>query len=275
MSNKNDNSLANLLGKNKAIAKKQERHVPGTAPVWKTPLEVIRESNPKFGKYISKDADLTNKKFYYEIIKVVKLWYESGVIDRGAGSCLGMSDMVQKVLRTKGIKSKLVECELIITTTDPPSMSLIGQPFNIETARPNADDILNSHVVCITETEPPLLIDTSISHYKEITETPFIIEKLENEDSDPSIIAKLKVNGSTLLYTPSLFQNIPVLYQQSMVDRLKTDKKVDNSIKKINIMLMALFILMGINLIRGMYDFNQKYFIKGNDWGPSRIVEPN
>jgi hypothetical protein len=50
----------------------------------------------------------------------------SGLLERGNGHCLSMSDMIQKILLQKGVDCELVECSLMITIKDPPSMALIG-----------------------------------------------------------------------------------------------------------------------------------------------------
>lgn len=207
---------------------------------------------------------------YFKIIKsVVDNLYKSGMIDSGSGYCLSMSDIVLKLLHKEGIKSKLVECSLMVTLKNPPGLYLMGYPgFN-----PNTYDdkkMLQTHIVCVTETEIPILIDLSVSHIdKQIHYicAP-ILKSLEHTN-----LSEYDFETSTWTYTQKedTELELPKLHQKSILDRIKTDQSVNKEIRFIKTLLIVLFCVSSTNFIRGSYDFYQTYINKHNDWGPSKV----
>lgn len=205
---------------------------------------------------------------YFKIIKAtIDNLKTSGMLEAGSGYCLSMSDIMLKLLHKEGIKSRLVECNLMVVLKNPPSMFLMGYPgFTQNNYTP--DKMMQTHVICITETEVPILIDLSVSHIdKNISYICAPILK----NYDHTNLAEYDFETSTWTYTQKLDTNIelPKLHQKSILDRIKKDTEIQNQINFIRNFMFVLLTVSALNFIRGSYDFYQTYVNPHNDWGPS------
>jgi hypothetical protein len=208
---------------------------------------------------------------YFKVIKgLVEGLHKSGMLESGSGYCLSMSDIVLKLLHKEGIKSRLIECNLMVTLKNPPGMYLMGYPgFNGNNY--NSEKMMQSHIVCITETQIPILIDLSISHIDK--KIDYICAPILNS-FDHTNLAEYDFETSTWTYTEKKDTDIelPKLHQKSILDRIKTDQKVNKEINFIKTLLIILFCVSSTNFIRGSYDFYQTYINKHNDWGPNKSI---
>lgn len=205
---------------------------------------------------------------YFKTIKmVVDNLNSSGMMEAGSGYCLSMSDIVLKLLHKEGIKARLVECNLMVTLKNPPGMFLMGYPgFNQNNY--TAEKMMQTHIVCITETEIPILIDTSISHIDK--NIPYICAPIL-KDYEHANLSEYDFETSTWTYTQKLDTDIelPKLHQKSILDRIKKDTEIQNQINFIRNFMFVLLSVSSLNLLRGTYDFYQTYVNPNNDWGPS------
>jgi hypothetical protein len=205
---------------------------------------------------------------YFKTIKmVVDNLNSSGMMEAGSGYCLSMSDIVLKLLHKEGIKARLVECNLMVTLKNPPGMFLMGYPgFNQNNY--TSEKMMQTHIVCITETEIPILIDTSISHIDK--SIPYLCAPIL-KNYEHANLSEYDFETSTWTYTQKLDTDIelPKLHQKSILDRIKKDTEIQNQINFIRNFMFVLLTVSGLNLIRGTYDFYQTYVNPHNDWGPS------
>jgi len=216
-----------------------------------------------------KNHSVTQTEYFKKIKEVVDNLYNSGMIDSGSGYCLSMSDIVLKLLHKEGIKSKLVECSLMVTLKSPPGLYLMGyagfNPDNYE-----QEKMMQTHIICVTETEIPILIDLSVSHIDK--QIPYIcapiLKNLEHTN-----LSEYDFETSTWTYTQKEDTDLelPKLHQKSILDRIKTDQCVSKEINFIKTLLIVLFCVSSTNFIRGTYDFYQTYINKNNDWGPHKV----
>ena len=123
-------------------------------------------------------SNVKETEYYKKVNQVVDNLYASGLISNGSGYCLSMSDIVYKLLYKEGIKSKLVECSLMITLKNPPGLFLMGYTGFHEIDY-DPENKMENHIVCITETEVPILIDTSISNIDR--KIKYICEPIESK----------------------------------------------------------------------------------------------
>jgi hypothetical protein len=205
---------------------------------------------------------------YFKTIKsVVDNLNSSGMMEAGSGYCLSMSDIVLKLLHKEGIKARLVECNLMVTLKNPPGMFLMGYPgFNQNNY--TSEKMMQTHIVCVTETEIPILIDTSISHIDK--DIPYICAPIL-KNYEHANLSEYDFETSTWTYTQKLDTDIelPKLHQKSILDRIKKDTEIQNQINFIRNFMFVLLTVSGLNLIRGSYDFYQTFVNPNNDWGPS------
>lgn len=213
---------------------------------------------------ISKDADLIKDETYLKIIDLMgKLWAD-GVIQRGHGYCLSMSDMMKTLLEDQGIPCKIVECSLIIMRKDPPGIMIIGQ--DRQSNDPSKE--LDTHVVCVTETDQPILIDCSIGHVW--PSVPYVIERVNGQGNE---IAHYNFEGVTWVYKSKLNPRLPNIMQQNIIERLLTERKVKKDISLLKLLIIFALTISSFNAVRGAYDFYQVYIDETNYWGPAHIKQ--
>jgi hypothetical protein len=219
-----------------------------------------------------KHHSATQTEYYKKVKSLVDGLHSVGMLENGSGYCLSMSDIIHKLLHKEGIKSRLVECSLMVTLKNPPSLYLMGYPgFNGNHF--DSDKMLQTHIVCVTETEVPILIDLSISHIDK--NIPFICAPITKKEEHTNI-AEYDFETSTWTYQEKVDTELPKLHQRSILDRIEQDNKVTRQIHFIKSFMFVLLTLSSLNFIRGSYDFYQTYINKTNDWGPNKtLVTPN
>jgi hypothetical protein len=208
---------------------------------------------------------------YKKIEEVIKEVESLGFLERGSGYCLSMSDIVRKLLFKKGIEADLVECSVMIAFKDPPRLFFVGYSGLTDIA--NFSDQMENHVVCLTKTPIPFLIDTSVKNID--PEVPFACIPVTGNEHHTNL-AEYDFGTSVWTYQAKLNSEIPELYQRSIVKRIKKDESIDKNITLLRRIIIGLSILTCLNFVRGSFDFYQKYVIRGNDFGPEQIfLRPN
>jgi hypothetical protein len=190
--------------------------------------------------------------YYQKIVATLKNMDQAGLIERLAGQCVAACDLVQNFLHQVGIESKIVEVQLTITNKNlerpevPDFMFIgfdgMGYPGQIDT-----------HVVVITKTEIPLLIDLSISHVMP-TNQKFVLNPVPSVttgNKDFPILAEYDFNGTKLVYQEKKNARYPVLHQKNIVQRLAEDQKMQRNFKFISgvaiLSLVITLVNMGLN----------------------------
>lgn len=214
-----------------------------------------------------KDCPIAQTEYFKRVKEIVDNLHNSGMIETGSGYCLSMSDIVLKLLYKVGIKSKLIECNLMVMLKNPPGMFLVGYPgFNQSDF--TSDKMMQTHIICVTETEVPILIDLSVSHIDK--NIPYICAPIL-KNYDHANLSEYEFETSIWTYTQKEDSNIelPKLHQKSILDRIKTDQQISKEINFIKLLLVILFCISSLNFIRGGFDFYQTYINQTNNWGPS------
>jgi len=221
-----------------------------------------------------KNHPVTETEYFKTIEGIIYNLKNSGMLDAGSGYCVSMSDIVHKLLHKQGIKSQIVECSLMVTLKDPPGLFLMGYPgFNQNNYE--KDKMLSTHVVCITETEIPILIDLSVGNIDK--NIPYICAPIIKNYSHTNL-SEYDFETSTWTYTKKSETEIelPKLHQRSILDRIKLDNQIQRQIGVIQKLIILALSVSSLNFIRGSYDFYQTYINKTNDWGPNKtFIAPN
>ena len=214
------------------------------------------------------DTEISQTKEYQEIISVVEELHKFGVLQRTSGNCVAISDIISKLLKSRNIESKLVECSLLVVNKSSNAINFVGYEEN---QAPSSQ--ISSHVVCVTKTKIPILIDLSVPFIS--ANKPYIIERVNGTGQN---FAEYKFEDTEWYYSQKSYSHLPNLHQQSIVDRIETDLKIESriqsnekQIKLIQRIAIAVLCVSSINLIRGMYDHYQKYIVKDNGFGPNKI----
>jgi len=212
---------------------------------------------------ITSDEALKQTEDYKKVAKLIFKLVESGVTFVGKGYCISMSDIVYTVLKQNGIPCKIVECHLTITnkTTD----QIYNMGFDGLKDDPNKSD---THVVVVTQTEHPMVIDVSIAHLLP-NNIQGVIDSLVNDDH--GIFANSITPLVALTYQNKKTYSIPMLHERSIVDRIKTDVDIFKSLRFLKIMIICAVTVSLLNASRGFYDFYLVYVNTENHWGPTVV----
>ncbi len=191
------------------------------------------------------------EEYYLKIKEIVEDLVESGMTRFGSGYCLSMSDVILKLLHKEGISAEMVECNLMVMTKHPPGLVLVGYKGFMENTI-GTNQKIDNHVVCVTKTKIPILIDLSVGHID--PQVPYICEPILTEHSHTDL-AEFDFESSTWTYQSREDSELPKLHQKSILNRIKNDIRIDNEIKFIKYFLFVLFAVSSLNFARGMYDF--------------------
>lgn len=215
-------------------------------------------SHPR--QFLTKNKKLLETKEYNIVMDAIAHLWDSGIIQRGSGYCYSISDMVYKILLANDIKCRLMECSLTIATKNPPSLNIIGEEHIFSPSETRNSNIMNTHVVCITNTPVKMIIDLSINDVFDLTGVMFVCEELvEDENSSISGIYKINYPNSTWIYHEKRQSKIPQIHQDSIIKRYETDKKIFDKFQYFNKVIIITLCITSLNMIRGMYDFYQNY----------------
>lgn len=179
---------------------------------------------------------------YLKIVSVIEGLIPAGTLQKLQGNCVVAAEMICGLLDGVGIKSRIVECQLTITKeTDPIELYFIG-----------FDNIgfkgeLDTHLIVVTETEIPLLIDVSIGHYLPETR-PVIIEEFLSPKDD-SIIGQISFDICKLQYTLKKNIKLPTLHQKNIFDRINFEKNIEGTLKFLRMGVICAISLSFINFV--------------------------
>lgn len=205
-------------------------------------------------------------KDFDKIIKLFDHLHFSSILHMSSGYCVGSCEVIRLALHNIGIKSNMVEVTLLLQNkhTD----------YYIGVEKEITNGQVDSHVVLITDTDPPYLIDPSIKFGLEQDKSFIIIEidKNKNFRNDEPFTVKFNDELSTT-YILKTRQKIPLSVQQSILHRIDTDKKLFDKINFLKKVIFAALLISVLNSIRGAYDYYQVYIDSDNYWGPKHIKE--
>lgn len=169
-----------------------------------------------------------------------RLCQSEDVVQRLQGNCVGAADIVQNLLSFYGIESRIVECQLFAIKENKDMKEFCFVGFNAIGLNPANID---THVVVVTLTEEPLLIDASIGHLLH-NGLKIMIKKLDPEVND--IIGKFLIDDLSLTYTNKKNIKLPALHQKSLIDRLNEERVFK---EKVSFISKAVIVLGAFSLI--------------------------
>lgn len=225
-------------------------------------------SKPTALRFYTADKGLRETSEYQIVHQVLTQLWEGGVIQRGFGYCMSMSDMVKVLLEKRGIKSSIVECKATIMSLDHPQLSILGHDgLQGRRADPRS---LDTHLVVVTETTIPMLIDTAVIGIR--PDIPWILEAVY-QGPDTEKLGDYDFGTSTWVYERKQHSRLPELHQRSITERMILDDRVNKDLKWLKILLAVAMVITLLNAVRGAYDYYQVYIDTGNRWGPTAQQE--
>lgn len=212
---------------------------------------------------LTTNEQLKSDPTYRKVADLIFRLVQAGVTQAGKGYCISMSDVVYTLLKQNNIPCRIVECSLTVTNKVANQIWVMGYDGLKE-----ADNKADSHVVVVTETDIPMIIDISIAHLLPNNVQGVIDVLLDT--SDDGIFVNIDHPMVALTYKYQNKFTVPMLHQQSIVDRIRTDVKMLNSIKTLKVMIVIALSVSLLNASRGFYDFYSVYILD-NYWGPRAI----
>lgn len=210
---------------------------------------------------LTTDQKLKKTDDYEKVSQVIFRLMESGVTFAAKGYCISMSDIVYTMLNQIGIKCRIVECGLTINNKQDNKLYVVGYD-NLK----DVEECEDTHVVVVTETEIPMIIDVSIAHLLP-NNLQGVIDILQNDE----ILSNINTNIVDLTYKEKKNFKIPLLHQTSIVDRIKTDMIIFDNLKFLKTLVVVALVISSLNALRGLYEYYEVYVNDGNDWGPIAV----
>jgi hypothetical protein len=186
-------------------------------------------------------ASIVNEDYYKTIKSVVDGFVKSPLFKTFANNCIAASDMVQASLGLKGIKSRLVEVQLSMMRIagEENSYMFIGFDNIVSTGQ------IDTHMVVVTDTPIPILIDLSLGKYLPV-EAPFIMRPVFPEGET---IGEFEHFNIKLNYTYKKNIRFPQLHQKYLIQRMQDETEVKKTILFIKIMVICAIGLSGVNFV--------------------------
>ena len=161
----------------------------------------------------------------------------SDTIDRLPGNCISACDIIQNMLSFYDTQSKIIECQAMVIKENEAVKDFCFVGFNNVNVTNNTVD---SHVVVVTNTEPPVLIDAAVGHLLPKDEQ-IVVKVLDN--LDPTIIGEFKIRDLTLTYHHKKNIRLPNLHQKTLIERFRDEQELRNKVSNLQ---KFLYILLGI-----------------------------
>lgn len=175
---------------------------------------------------LDSSSEVFNDPEFTKIVEVVNSLYDSGVCSNFSHNCIAACDILQAALYTSGIESKIVEVQLNIFRSDKDGNNDYLYIGYDSVQFPNQID---THVVIITQTSTPYLIDLSLGHILPNDKNRIIHKCISNE----KCICSLDINNLKLNYFIKPFIKLPQLHQKNIIDRIAEDKKTKQSLENL------------------------------------------
>ena len=196
---------------------------------------------------IDSNADIFKSPEVVKITEIVDKLFSSGMAVNFAHNCIAASDILQASLYSMGIKSKIVEVQLNVFRQDANGEN---DYLYIGYDSVSFPDQIDTHVVVVTDTTVPMLIDLSLGHILPKDKNIVIIPAATDEEN---VIGKIQVSNLSLTYFIKRNVKLPNLHQKNMVQRMledqKTNQKVEWIQKIVNILLLFSLINFTLNSI--------------------------
>lgn len=225
-------------------------------------------------------SDHYRSEIYRKIMRIVDTLSRTGILQKGLGQCISMSDLVKSMLEDQGIAAEMIECECTINvdqrnqSTDnkaPRNMVWLGYEDKSLAKDGLTEQLVDTHMIVITKTDPPWLIDSSIVGYAPGINC-LVEPVLQDKNTRPGIIAQFRYQHSFWVYRHKIKTRLPQYYQNSIVNRIQTDLKVSSNIRLLAVLVCVALTISSVNAVRGAYDFWLIYHQK-NNWGPAAMQE--
>ena len=216
--------------------------------------------------FLTTSDRIKNTDDYAKIKRVIDRMDRANLIWLGRGQCIGMSDVICTALHQVGIKSRMVECQVIVTNNNvnPAESVSIGYDNSAQQGQ------IDTHVVCVTDTDIPMIIDASISYLLPASKAILVDELV---DLPNRIFCNVSSAGFDLTYQYRQTNKVIFEHQRSILERIETDRTIFKNLNFLKTLVIVALVVSAINAMRGLYDFYHRYFNENSLVGVSANEE--
>jgi len=186
---------------------------------------------------------------YKKIHSILDGCHKQGMFDVGRGYCATTSLVIQSVLHLNNIHTEIIEVAVAVEY-DNGHLHYIGYEH-----LSRSENEVPSHVVLITKTSIPYLIDLSIGHL--LGGEIGVVSKIDaNLHINSDILAEFKFEKYKFLYRQKLTNKFSQVYETSVINRINTDKKIFDDIKilkYLNYAAITLSLFSVINFVTRLF----------------------
>lgn len=194
---------------------------------------------------LTDDESLMLDKDFHKINSALLTLCNSGMIHRMAGNCISAAELISGLLNQLNIDSSIVECQLTMSR-----FKSDGKPefFFIGFDNLGLQGELDTHVIVVTKTKTPFLIDVSISQY--LPKSRPIIIGIAKLTTTENSIAEIAFKDYKLIYTQKHNIKLPSLHQKNILQKIAEDNKIkkDISLLRTIVTVIATFSLINFTL---------------------------
>jgi len=191
---------------------------------------------------------MDSKKAKLVIDSVIQKLADDGILPGLNQNCVLAADIIQNLLEVQGIRSRMVEVTLTVSRPEPDgskALALVG--YNLQPMGNQVD----THVVVITETDEPLLIDASIGH---LLRHPLQIVVSEICKDQEDALCRTRSGSIDLVYRIKKQIKLPSIHQKDLVARLRADHDLR---KKVDFLKTVVWVLVGFGTVNFFLNVTQ------------------
>ena len=189
---------------------------------------------------MTSDKSLEKNEVYKKVKENIELLFKTTGAEFFHGNCVGSCDILQNVLSQAGIKTKILECQvLIIKEESDKSKQFLLIGYDANSVTPGQID---THTILIVEDSHPIVIDPSIGHIF----YPKNRVLIEYANGYGDTIADYTIDGVKIVYKKKELMKLPSIHQKNLIQRIVSEQNTEKTIaflRKLIICAVALGII--------------------------------
>ena len=196
----------------------------------------------------------TEQPEYKATKKLIAEMDADGAIVRFQGACLPASEIIQAILHSRGVRSRILECTALVANGPGNGNSVHFVGFDsLVPLQPNEVD---THMVVLVEAAQPFIVDASIGT-KMGNARYVVVAPLSS--TDPDIIAEAAFKGATVTYRVRKNIRYFNVHQKTLFERLEAERKVQSDISALYTIVKIAVGLGAFNMVLNMILVSLKF----------------
>jgi len=175
---------------------------------------------------------------YFKIMEVLDSLKKNNMLQTFHGNCIAACEITQSMLSQVGIQSRMIEVELLITRKGQQNEFLF---IGFDDA--NYSGQIDTHMVLITDTPQPILIDLSIA-YVLPADRSYLIERVNSKNQT---LSEHNIENLSLVYREKKSLRFANIHQKNIISKLLDEQKFRKEFEILKLFLMISLAISAIN----------------------------